>query len=161
MASSRRTLARIIVPVLALLGSLLGLLPAGAQQTATDERISPDPKVIGRQIRTAISLGQMSLQRLQSPQVVDELDQTHKMMDHMYRLVRFAVYGLNERKDITKGMDPMVDFELNKTTQAWNAVRRPLDKYFNAGSREEWAIAAVEDLQKAMTALRTVEALLP
>ena len=146
---------------MALLGILPGLSPARAQQATSDERISSDPRVIGRQIRTAISLGQMSIQRLQSPQVLDELDQTHKMMDHMYRLVRFAVYGLNERKDVTKGMDPMVDFELSKTTQAWNTIRRPVDKYFNAGPRDEWAIAAVEDLQKAMTALRTVEALLP
>jgi len=98
---------------------------------------------------------------LQSPQALDELDQTHKMMDHMYRIVRFAVFGLNERKGITKGNDPMVDFELSKTTLAWNTIRRPVDKYFNSPARDEWAIAAVEDLQKAMSALRTVEALFP
>jgi hypothetical protein len=161
MASSRRALARAIVPGLALMGILLGPSPAGTQETASDERISSDPKVIGRQIRAAISLGQTSIQRLQSPQMLDELDQTQKIMDHMYRLVRFAVFGLNQRKDIAKGMDPMIDFEVSKTTQAWNSIRRPVDKYFNAGPRDEWAIAAVEDLQKAVSALRLVEALLP
>ena len=161
MASSRRKLTTVIVPVLALLGALLLPGPARAQLAEGDERISSDPKVIGRQIRAAISLGQRSIQRLQSPQMLDEVEQTQKMMDHMYRLVRFAVFGLSQRKDLAKGMDPMVDFELNKTTQAWNTIRRPVDKYFNAGPREEWAIAAVEDLQKAMTALRLVEALLP
>ena len=161
MASSRRKLAAVIVPVLALLGALLLPGAARAQLAEGDERISSDPKVIGRQIRAALALGQQSIQRLQSPQALDELDQTHKMMDHMYRIVRFAVYGLNERKDITKGMDPMVDFELSKTTLAWNTIRRPVDKYFNSPPKDEWAIAAVEDLQKAMSALRVVEALFP
>jgi hypothetical protein len=161
MASSRRKLTTVIVPVLALLGALLLPGPARAQLAEGDERISSDPKVIGRQIRAALALGQLSIQRLQSPQALDELDQTHKMMDHMYRIVRFAVYGLNERKDITKGMDPMVDFELSKTTLAWNTIRRPVDKYFNSPPKDEWAIAAVEDLQKAMSALRVVEALFP
>lgn len=161
MASSRPTLARAIVPLLALLGILLAPLPTRSQETATDERISSDARVIGRQIRAAISLGQTSIQRLQNPQMLDEVDQTQKMMDHMYRLVRFAVFGLNQRKDLAKGMDPMIDFELSKTTQAWNTIRRPVDKYFSAGPRDEWASAAVEDLQKALTALRTVEALLP
>jgi hypothetical protein len=147
--------------VLALLGMLLGPLAAWTQETASDERLSPDRKVIGRQIRAAISLGQKSIQRLQSPQMVDELDQTQKMMDHMYRLVRVALAGLNQRKDIAKGMDPLIDFELSKTTQAWNTIRRPVDAYFNAVPRDKWAIAAVEDLQKALTALRVVEALLP
>lgn len=161
MASSRRKLAAVIVPVLALLGALLLPGAARAQLAEGDERISSDPKVIGRQIRAALALGQQSIQRLQSPQALDELDQTHKMMDHMYRIVRFAVYGLNQRKDITKGMDPMVDFELSKTTLAWNTIRRPVDKYFNSPPKDEWAIAAVEDLQKAMSALRVVEALFP
>jgi hypothetical protein len=161
MASSRRSLARAVVAVLVLLGISLGTVPVRSQETGSDERISSDPKVIGRQIRAAISLGQTSIKRLQSPQMADELDQTQKIMDHMYRLVRFALFGLNQRKDIAKGMDPMIDFELSKTTEAWNSIRRPVDKYFNAGPRDEWAIAAVEDLQKAMTALRVVEALLP
>jgi len=161
MASSRRKLATAIVPMLALLGTLLVSGSARAQLAEGDERISSDPKVIGRQIRAALVLGQQSIQRLQSPQALDELDQTHKMMDHMYRIVRFAVFGLNERKGITKGNDPMVDFELSKTTLAWNTIRRPVDKYFNSPARDEWAIAAVEDLQKAMSALRTVEALFP
>ncbi|HKC06424.1 MAG TPA: hypothetical protein VKJ67_06160 [Methylomirabilota bacterium] len=161
MASSRRKLATAIVPVLALLGTLLLPGPARAQLAEGDERVSSDPKVIGRQIRAALALGQLSIQRLQSPQALDELDQTHKMMDHMYRIVRFAVYGLTERKDITKNMDPMVDFELSKTTLAWNTIRRPVDKYFNSIPPAEWALGATEDLQKAMSALRVVEALVP
>ena len=67
MASSRRKLATAIVPVLALLGTLLVSGSARAQLAEGDERISSDPKVIGRQIRAALvlsdPLGEASLRK--------------------------------------------------------------------------------------------------
>lgn len=154
----RRAALRLSLLVLVVSG-LVGP-SAGFGQPLPNGTVSIDLAVIGRQVRAAIALGEQAREHLSSPGN-DDIEVTHRLLDTMYRQVRLALGNLKDRRDIAKFPDPFLSMEITRVTFAWNAIRRPVDGYFNAPTKDEWKAGAAQDLQVAMATLRQVEVMLP
>jgi hypothetical protein len=150
-----------LVVASALLLAITGLAvrPADAQVSSAGV-IHTDTAINGRHLRDAVNLGQSALERLQGPTAVDELATTHKTIDLMYRTVRLALFGLRERKRLTKFDDPMLEYELGRTGKAWDIIRGPVDRYFDGLPPEVYISRSIRDLQEAIAILRPVAAVM-
>jgi hypothetical protein len=144
-----------------LVAALLSLspAPAAADRGLPNGMVSIDRTVIGCQVRAAIALGEQARARLEGSGAGDDIAGTHKLLDTMYRQVRLALGNLKDRKGRVKAYDPMLDLEIAKVSLAWDTIRRPVDTFYN--SKDGWVDVAERDLQRAMSALRQAEAMLP
>jgi len=150
---------RILAGALLLAVGAGAALPAQAQVSAMDV-INTDPAVNGRHLRDAVDLGQSALQSLQGPRAADELANTHKKIDLMYRTVRLALFGMREKKRMTKFGDPLLEYELGRTGTAWDVIRGAVDRYFDSLPPEVYIDRAIRDLQTAIGILRPVAAVM-
>jgi hypothetical protein len=151
---------RLVVASTLLLAAAVSTVAPAQAQVSRAEVINTDPSVNGRHLRDAVTLGQSALERLQGPRAVDELATTHKTIDLMYRTVRLALFGLREKKKLTKFDDPMLEYELGRTGKAWDIIRGPVDRYFDGLPPEVYVERAIRDLQEAIAILRPVAAVM-
>jgi hypothetical protein len=150
---------RLLAGALLLAAGAFPVPPAQAQVTPMNV-INTDPVVNGRHLHDAVELGQSALRSLQGPRAVDELAVTHQKIDLMYRTVRLALFGMREKKRITKFGDPLLDYELGRTGTAWDIIRGAVDRYFDSLPPDVYIAEAIRDLQSAIKILRPVAAVM-
>ncbi len=151
---------RLVVASSLLLAVTVSAVPPADAQVSSAGVIHTDPAINGRHLRDAVTLGQRALERLQGPTAVEELATTHKTIDLMYRTVRLALFGLREKKRLTKFDDPMLEYELGRTGKAWDIIRGPVDRYFDGLPPEVYIARSIRDLQEAIAILRPVAAVM-
>jgi hypothetical protein len=167
MPTPRRHLVRLEWPIgrRILAGALVvaagvWAVPQARAQMSSENVINSNPAVNGRHLQEAVDLGQSALRSLQGPRAVDELAATHKKIDLMYRTVRLALFGMRERKRKAKFGDPLLDYQLGRTGQAWDIIRGAVDRYFDSLPPEVYIGIATRDLREAIGILRPVAAVM-
>ena len=135
-------------------------VPQAHAQVSAMDVINTDSAVNGRHLMDAVELGQRALQSLQGPRAADELANTHKKIDLMYRTVRLALFGMREKKRMTKFGDPLLEYELGRTGTAWDIIRGAVDRYFDSLPPDVYIDRAIRDLRTAIGILRPVAAVM-
>jgi hypothetical protein len=152
---TRLAVAGILVLVVA-----VATAPPAQAQVSSAMAINTDPRVNGRHLQDAVTLGQSALERLQGPRAVDELASIHQTIDLMYRTVRLALFGMREQKRRLKFDDPIVDYQLGRTGKAWDTIRGSVDRYFDSLPPEVYIAKSIPELQEAIRLLRPVAAVM-
>lgn|SRR5574337_40023 len=153
---------RIIAGIILISGSLVfGVQePAHSEQNAP-VRVSGSALVIASQLRTAVQLERRALEKLTEPKVFETLDEVRPLMNRAYALIRAARSGMIEARGAQKFVDPLLEYEIDRTTKAWDLARGPVDWTYNAMPRDQYLAAATRDLNAVIALLEEVLEVMP
>ncbi len=136
---------------------------AAPPQSALSSTISTNPIIIGSQLREALRLAGIALQQLDRLAPEDSLDQAAATCREVYVLIRAARSGMINAKAKARFPDPLLDWEIERTTIAWNESRRPVEDANGTLSynKPEYVRAATEHLNIAVANIELVLQVLP
>ncbi|HXG02818.1 MAG TPA: hypothetical protein VNO23_05330 [Candidatus Binatia bacterium] len=123
---------------------------------------NPNPMVITAQLRTAASLIREVLPALDTANSGQEALPLRPKINRIYVLIRAGMSGLKMAMDDarTQGrfIDPLVPYQHQRVTVAWNLARRPVDAFTTdgGGAWAEYREMAERQLGQALTILEEV-----
>lgn len=114
-----------------------------------------DEMVPTPQLQAAVRLGELALQRLNAPYTSMSLGDTREIIYEMYARVRTAIAAMEIAKSDAAFPDPLLDFELSRTHQAWDQIRAAVDPPDDM-TQEAYISAAIYDVHRAVAILEEV-----
>lgn len=126
--------------------------PAWAQPgIANLETPNPNPIVITSQFRLAATMIREVLPALSAMQSGEEARPLRPKLASIYALIRAGMSGLKMQMDDARVqhrfVDPLVPYQHEKVTVAWNLARRPVDAFTTAGGAEFYEYRAMVERQ--------------
>ena len=136
---------------------------AASAQPSLSSTVSTNPIIIGSQLREAVRLAGVALQQLALLGPEESLDQAAATCREVYVLIRAARSGMINAKSTARFPDPLIDWEIERTTIAWNASRRPVEDANGTLSynKPEYVREATEHLNVAVANIELVLQVLP
>ncbi len=143
-----------------------GFLVFGVREPAHSQQNPPVPVsgnawVIASQLRTAVELERRAVEKLTEPKVFETLDEVRALMNQAYVLIRAARSGMIEARGAKKFVDPLLDYQIDRTTKAWDLARGPVDWTYNAMPRDQYLAAATRNLNAVIAILEEVLEVMP
>jgi hypothetical protein len=142
--------------VAALVAVLSGLLvlagPAAAQTSTYPEsmlKISYEPRMIAAQLQAALAEAKKARAGYEVLGPDDPVEGPLQAIINSYFLMRVALAGMGGINGQKKFPDPLLELALNKTKQAWNRARGPIDSVKTSRPRTEyleWSRVMIEDV---------------
>ena len=154
-----RTMFRTWHGVIALVVSLTLPPLVYAQQTTLPSsvlRASREPWIYGSQLRMAVDQGRIALAGFQTGGDSVAIEQAVQAARDTYVLIRTARSGMILKKEASRFGDPILDLAIERTTQAWNLARVPVDSHTFGLTREEYLSKAIPALTEALMILEFV-----
>jgi len=154
-----RTMFRTWHCVVALVVSLALPSFGHAQKTTLPSsvlRASREPVIIASQLRMAIDQGTVALAGLQAGGDSIALEHAVQSARNAYVLIRAARSGMILRKESSRFGNPLLDHTFQKTTEAWDLARIPVDSFTFSLTRQEYLSRAIPALTQALTILELV-----
>ena len=148
-----RTMLRIWQCAVALVVSLTLLPLVHAQQTTLPSsvlRASREPVIIASQLRMAIDQARVALAGLQAG---GDIEQAVQSARDAYVLIRAARSGMILKKEASRFGNVLLEHTIQKTTQAWDLARIPVDTYTFGLTRQEYLSRAIPALIEALQIL--------
>jgi hypothetical protein len=134
--------------------------PVGAQpKPPTDlPKVSLNPIVIAGHLRAAVLLEREALTKLSegggAPEIVPPAERA-------YILIRAARAGMIEARVASKFHDPLLDYQISRTTTAWNLARGPVDWSYDAMAPDVYLRKSGQNLASVIELLEEILLVLP
>jgi hypothetical protein len=132
--------------------------PAGAQAPEPAPAVSLNPIVIAGQLRAAALLERQALARLSEGGAQAEVV---PLANRAYVLIRAARAGMIEARVASKFRDPLLDYQISRTTTAWNLARGPVDWSFDSMATDAYVRQSGDHLTKVVELLEEILLVLP
>jgi hypothetical protein len=128
------------------------------------EAVSGNPAMITTQLRLAAETIREVLPALGAMQSGREAQTLRPKLNKIYVLIRAAMSGLKTQMDDARVqhrfLDPLVPYQHEKVTVAWNLARRPVDAFTTAGGAEFYEYRAMVERQLGQALVILEEVLL-
>ena len=157
---------RLVVGLAALGLAAVGAAPAVPAQPGMSglEAVSGNPAMITTQLRLAAETIREVLPALGAMQSGREAQTLRPKLNKIYVLIRAAMSGLKTQMDDARVqhrfLDPLVPYQHEKVTVAWNLARRPVDAFTTAGGAEFYEYRAMVERQLGQALVILEEVLL-
>jgi hypothetical protein len=135
-----------------------------AQQTTLPSsllRASREPVIFASQLRMAVDQATVALAGFQAGGDSISIEQAVQSARNAYVLIRSARAGMILKKEARRFGDAVLDHTIQRTTEAWNLARTPVDAYTFGLTRQEYRSKSIRALSEALTILELVLAGMP
>ncbi len=159
MSQRRLRLWRIVMFATCLLIAPAWALARASSVPPSMLRLSPDSTVIAGQLQMALALSRIALGNFENASdtgPLDELQDTAHTVEDAYRLIRAARAGMGLKRETRAIRDPLLEYVLRQTTEAWDHARSPVDRFTESPERKTYLESSVSHMKRVVAILERV-----